>query len=81
LRQLLAPLRKREGELEKQIANRQQRLVEIEQQLADSALYEAPHKAQLQKILEEQGALRKQIDDLEMEWFAVQEQLENVSEE
>jgi ATP-binding cassette subfamily F protein 3 len=79
LRQLLAPLRKREGELEKQIANRQQRLVEIEQQLADSALYEAPHKAQLQKILEEQGALRKQIDDLEMEWFDIQEQLENNS--
>ncbi|HNN87083.1 MAG: ATP-binding cassette domain-containing protein [Pseudomonadales bacterium] len=80
-RQAQAPLRKRIGELEKQMASRQKQLADIEQKLSDAALYEAAQKLQLQKILEEQGVLRKQIDDLETEWLAVQEQLESTSED
>ena len=79
LRQALAPLRKRAGELEKNIAGKQKKLADIEQALSDSALYEAEKKSQLQKALEEQGTLRKQIEDWEVEWFNIQEQLENNS--
>ncbi|MBK8675770.1 MAG: ATP-binding cassette domain-containing protein [Cellvibrionales bacterium] len=79
LRQALAPLRKRAGELEKNIAGKQKKLADIEEALSDPALYETEKKSQLQKLLAEQGALRKQIEDLEAEWFNIQEQLENNS--
>ena len=81
LRQSLAASRKRIVELEKGIASRQQRLVAIEQTLADPVLYDAEQKSQLQNTLAEQGAVRKQVADMEVEWFDLQEQLEKISTE
>ena len=81
LRQSLSPLRKRASELEKKIANKQKKLVDIEQVLADPMLYDVEQKSRLHSALEEQGALRSQMSDLEKEWFDLQEKLEAVNEE
>ncbi|HQQ63445.1 MAG TPA: ATP-binding cassette domain-containing protein [Pseudomonadales bacterium] len=75
-RQLLAPLKKQIDELEKGIAAQQARLAEIDTALADPLLYEAAQKSRMQALLAEQGVLRKQIDENETRWFALQEQLE-----
>jgi ATP-binding cassette subfamily F protein 3 len=76
VRQQLAPVKKKIGILEKNIAGQQLRLDEIEKLLADTALYQADKKAVLQTLLAEQGALRKAHDDNESEWFELQEWLE-----
>jgi ATP-binding cassette subfamily F protein 3 len=76
VRQLLAPLKKQVEQLEKLIAKQQAQLTVIETSLADPSLYEVGQKAQLQKILAEQGVVRKKIEDDETQWFQLQEQLE-----
>jgi ATP-binding cassette subfamily F protein 3 len=75
-RQLLAPLKKQIEKIEQSIAVQQLRLADIESTLADSQLYEPEQKSRLQALLSEQGELRKQLDDNETQWFALQEQLD-----
>ncbi|NHH99582.1 ABC transporter ATP-binding protein [Oceanimonas sp. MB9] len=76
LRQQTQPLRKAITKLEKDMERCQQRLAEIEQQLADPDIYAAEHKARLQQLLKDQSPLQQQLADVEMEWLELQEQLE-----
>lgn len=75
-RQQLAPIKKKIQQLERLMHTQQQRLAQLDEALIDTALYEPAGKLQLQALLAEQGALRKQLDDHESEWLALQEEVE-----
>ncbi|MGB1299544.1 MAG: ABC transporter ATP-binding protein, partial [Psychrobium sp.] len=75
-RATLSPLKKQFDKVEKQMEKEQDELGELENQLSDTDLYLAENKAKLAPLLQRQGELRSSIDDLEMEWFELQEQIE-----
>lgn len=56
----------------------QQQLQNIEMQLSDTALYQAENKAKLTALLNEQIQLKKALEEVEMSWFTLQEELENL---
>ncbi|WP_372749351.1 ATP-binding cassette domain-containing protein [Litorivivens sp.] len=72
----LAPLRKQVKALEATMDKANQRLSELEEVLADTALYEPANKAQLQTLLREQGDTRQALEAAEEEWLSAQEALE-----
>ncbi|MFU2089633.1 ABC transporter ATP-binding protein [Avibacterium avium] len=78
LRQQLAPLRKSLAQWESKMETLSKKLVDIEQQLANGDLYQAEMKENLTALLKDQAEYRKQLDEVEMEWFAVQEEIERV---
>ncbi|MEE6032296.1 ABC transporter ATP-binding protein [Avibacterium paragallinarum] len=78
LRQQLAPLRKSLAQWESKMETLSKKLVDIEQQLANGDLYQAEMKENLTALLKDQAEYKKQLDEVEMEWFAVQEEIERV---
>ncbi|MCW9715740.1 ABC transporter ATP-binding protein [Avibacterium sp. 21-594] len=80
LRQQLAPLRKSLAQWESKMETLSQKLADIEQQLANGDLYQAEMKENLTALLKDQAEYKKQLDEVEMEWFAVQEEIERVME-
>ncbi|STO54932.1 ABC transporter ATP-binding protein [Canicola haemoglobinophilus] len=78
LRQQSAPLRKKIANFESKMENYQQQLQDIEMQLSDTALYQAENKAKLTALLNEQVQLKKDLEEVEMSWFTLQEELENL---
>ncbi|MFZ7234922.1 ABC transporter ATP-binding protein [Avibacterium avium] len=80
LRQQLAPLRKSLAQWESKMEALSQKLADIEQQLANGDLYQAEMKENLTALLKDQAEYKKQLDEVEMEWFAVQEEIERVME-
>ncbi|MFZ7230438.1 ABC transporter ATP-binding protein [Avibacterium avium] len=78
LRQQLAPLRKSLAQWESKMEALSQKLAEIEQQLANGDLYQAEMKENLTALLKDQAEYKKQLDEVEMGWFAVQEEIERV---
>src|SRR5690554_2668048 len=75
-RTALRPLKQAADKLEKQLVKLQQQLAEVENALADEALYQAEQKQALAELLTQQGQLRKQCDDVEMEWLDAMTALE-----
>jgi len=75
-RQRLAPLRKKQQAAEKQMEKLQAQLSTIEEQLSDSGLYDAGHKDELNKLLQQQGSIKSNLESVEMEWIELSEQLE-----
>lgn len=75
-RQRLAPLRKQQQQAEKQMETLQQQLSAIETTLSDSSLYDSERKAELNELLQKQGKLKAELDDVEMVWMELTEQLE-----
>lgn len=75
-RQRLAPLRKQQQQAEKQMEILQQQLSTIEETLSDSSLYDSERKAELNELLQKQGKLKAELDDVEMVWMELTEQLE-----
>ena len=76
LRNLVRPLKQKIEKLEQQQAKLTSRVAEIEQALGDSAIYDASRKAELTKLLAEQTSQQQQLNQIEEEWFELQEQLE-----
>lgn len=76
LRNLVRPLKQKIEKLEQQQAKLTSRVAEIEQALGDSAIYDASRKAELTKLLAEQTSQQQQLNHVEEEWFELQEQLE-----
>ena len=81
LRKKLKPLTQTIKKLESHIAKHEERLGVIEEQLADSQLYDEANKDTLQKLLREQGELKQNYQQLEEEWLSATEELELLSEE
>ncbi|MBY6225272.1 ATP-binding cassette domain-containing protein [Ferrimonas balearica] len=80
LRQVLSPLKKQQEKVDRQMAQDQQRWDELEQLLSDSALYQDDKKAELTALLKERGDLQNRLEELEMEWLELQEQIEQMTQ-
>ncbi len=79
-RQALKPLRERSRKLMTRIERLGGKLAELEQRLADSALYEAERASELRELLREQAAVRTEHDALEAQWLALEEEIESLRE-
>jgi len=75
-RQRLAPMRKELNKLESKMEKLQAKLDDIENQLADTSLYEAERKADLQTLLQQQGELKGELEEAEMAWMELSEEME-----
>lgn len=67
--------------LEKQMDKLSTELAAIEAQLADSALYDIARKADLTQCLLQQTQVKSKLEETEMRWLDVQEQLEILTKE
>ena len=74
-REKLAPLKKREKALEREIDRLNQDLIQLEEQLSDASLYEDANKAQLTKLLQQQGEMKSRLADSEEAWMQILEEL------
>ncbi|MCW9732895.1 ABC transporter ATP-binding protein [Avibacterium sp. 20-15] len=77
-RQQLAPLKKSLTQWENKMDSIAQQLAEIEQQLANSDLYQPEMKENLTALLKDQAEYKKQLETAEIEWFTVQEEIETL---
>ena len=76
-RQRLAPIRKKQQAAEKVMESLQSKLSTIEEAMADSGLYDAARKDELNELIRKQGELKSSLEDAEMEWMELTEQLED----
>ncbi|GGP78481.1 ABC transporter ATP-binding protein [Shewanella ulleungensis] len=80
LRQKTSPLKKQQAKLETQQQKISQRLTELETELADGSLYEAENKAKMTQVLNERTSLTQEMDESEMNWLELQEQIEEIEQ-
>lgn len=67
--------------LEKQMDKLTTELAAIEEQLADSALYDMARKADLTQCLQQQIQVKSKLEETEMQWLDAQEQLEDITKQ
>jgi len=72
--------RKRLTILDAELEKNQQRLVEIHARLAQTELYEVEQAAELKQLLAEQTQVQQVLDDAEMEWLMLQEEVEAIEQ-
>ncbi|MGX9461217.1 ABC transporter ATP-binding protein [Shewanella sp. A14] len=80
LRQKVSPLKKQQIKLETQQQKISNRLAELEIELADGSLYEAENKAKMTNVLNERTTLTQAMDESEMQWLDIQEQIEIIEQ-
>jgi len=80
LRQKVSPLRKQQVKLETEQQKLTDRLAELEIILADGTLYEAENKAKMTQVLNERTQLTQAMDESEMNWLELQEQIEAIEQ-
>ncbi|MBB6520441.1 ATP-binding cassette domain-containing protein [Pseudoteredinibacter isoporae] len=78
LRQKLQPLRNQIKKIDRDMESSQEKLASVEEKLGDSALYEGD-STELNHLLQEQGELRKKLEQLEEQWLELNEELEALS--
>lgn len=78
LRKKSAPLRKEADKLEKKVALWQAELLQVEAELSDADLYQADCKKRLTELLKKQADLKADIEDNEMVWLDLAEQIEEI---
>ncbi len=74
------PLRKQLASLEKQMEKLSSELTILEAKLSDNTLYENDRKTELTECLHKQTQTKSKLEDVEMEWIDIQEQLEQMTE-
>ncbi|CDH18768.1 putative transport protein (ABC superfamily,atp_bind) [Xenorhabdus bovienii str. kraussei Quebec] len=74
------PLRKQLTALEKQMEKLGTALAGWEKKLSDNTIYENDRKTELTECLQQQTQTKSKLEDAEMEWLDIQEQLEQMSE-
>lgn len=74
------PLRKQIAKLEQQMDKLSAELAAVEEQLADSALYDNSRKADLTACLQKQSQAKSALEETEMTWLDAQEQLETLTQ-
>jgi len=74
-REQLAPLKKREKSLEREIDAINKQLKQIEERLGDASLYDEANKTLLKELLAQQGELKSSLAAREDDWLHIQEQL------
>lgn len=80
LRQKLSPMKKIQTKLEKEQQKANDRLSELEEMLADASLYDADNKPKLTQVLNERTKLTQGLEESEMEWLEIQEQIEEIEQ-
>jgi len=78
LRKKSAPLRKESEKLEKKITQWQAELAQVETLLSDSDIYQAERKKELTTQLKLQANLTGNIEESEMLWLEIAEQIEDI---
>ncbi|MGI9288277.1 MAG: ATP-binding cassette domain-containing protein, partial [Pseudomonadales bacterium] len=78
LRQQLSPLRKNIRAAEQAMQRCNEKLAELEQELAREDIYEDGNKNDLQRLLLEQGKQRQEVAELEESWLSLSEELEKL---
>ncbi|ERK06701.1 Glutathione-regulated potassium-efflux system ATP-binding protein [Serratia fonticola AU-P3(3)] len=74
------PLRKQIAKLEQQMDKLSAELAAVEEQLADSALYDISRKTDLTACLQKQSQAKSALEETEMTWLDAQEQLETLTQ-
>ncbi|PHM59229.1 ABC transporter ATP-binding protein [Xenorhabdus sp. KK7.4] len=74
------PLRKRLTLLEKQMEKLSTELENIEEKLSDNTIYENDRKTELTECLYQQNNTKSTLEDIEVEWLDIQEQIEKMTE-
>jgi ATP-binding cassette subfamily F protein 3 len=80
-REQLRPLKQHADKLEKTLEKANTALREIEQKLADETLYTSERAAEMNRLLQEQGALKRQQEELEEQLLEALEKLEAAEQE
>lgn len=75
-RQQTRPLKQQLDKLDQAMTTLSALLADIEQQLADPALYDNDNKAELTALLKRQGDSRAELEQVESDWMALTEQLD-----
>ena len=79
-RQRLKPLRDRIKSVEKELAASRARLTELEERLADEAIYaDAARKDELVQLVQDQAAAKAALESLEWEWLEASDKLEQAT--
>ncbi|WP_076417269.1 MULTISPECIES: ATP-binding cassette domain-containing protein [Colwelliaceae] len=81
LRKKAAPLKKQADKFEKKVTQFQAELDEVEAILADPDIYQAEHKARLNELIKKQAHLKSEIEENEMQWLDLEEQIEAIMSE
>ncbi|KZK68125.1 ABC transporter ATP-binding protein [Shewanella baltica] len=76
IRQKVSPLKRKQTKLETEQQKLSERLAELEHLLADSELYDQDNKAKLTSVLTERTSLTQTLEDSEMQWLELQEQID-----
>ncbi|WP_297475331.1 ABC transporter ATP-binding protein [uncultured Photobacterium sp.] len=77
-RKQTAPIRKEITKLEKQMDKLNAIITAAETALSDSTIYEPENKAQMNEQLKLQGNAKSDLEDIEVAWMELQEQLEEM---
>ncbi len=77
IRQRLAPLKKQNDRLEKDIEKYQQQLQDIESRMQDTELYQDSRKDELNQLIAQQVDIKSKLDETEMNWFELQETIDS----
>ena len=79
-RQQTQPLRKQSEKLEKTMSRLSDAIAAVEEKLGDSGLYDQARKAELTTCLQEQMQLKAELEETEMAWMEIQENLEAMTQ-
>ena len=77
-RKQTAPIRKEVTKLEKQMDKLNDIITAAETALSDSSIYEPENKTQMNEQLKLQGNAKSDLEDIEVAWMELQEQLEEM---
>ncbi|MCD9514543.1 ABC transporter ATP-binding protein [Photobacterium carnosum] len=77
-RKQTAPIRKEVTKLEKQMDKLNEIITAAETALSDSTIYEPENKTQMNQQLKLQGDAKSDLEDIEVAWMELQEQLEEM---
>ncbi len=80
-RELLKPLRQVVAKLEKQLEQFSRQSAILDEQLADSSLYEDANKLRLTELLKEKGRVDNELEQVETQWMEAGEALEAAQDE
>ncbi|MET4889252.1 ABC transporter ATP-binding protein [Morganella morganii] len=79
-RQQTQPLRKESEKLEKTMSRLSDAIAAVEEKLGDSGLYDRSRKAELNTCLQEQAQFKAELEEAEMAWMDIQENLEAMTQ-
>ncbi len=79
-RQKLQPLKNKLKQIERQLEASQTRLAAIETTLAQPEIYESAQAAELKSALSDQVVAKKELEEIELQWMDVADQIETASQ-